>query len=85
MDYKKSNSIKNLGEILAVITLCITYAINEYQHPTLKVFFFIFAIIIVIIAILQHYVFCVCPYCIHHFSIKEKLPKYCPECGRKLE
>lgn len=83
LDYKKSRFIQYIGEALSFIALFVAYEINK--NTTYKVFLFILGWIILTLAILQYYAFCNCPYCGHHFSIKNKLPNYCPECGKKLE
>ena len=44
-----------------------------------------FGIFVVALGAVQGYAFCKCPHCGKHFSFKEKLPKYCSECGKKLE
>ncbi|MEY8321280.1 hypothetical protein AAK894_09385 [Lachnospiraceae bacterium 46-61] len=83
MDYKKSYYLSRYGLFVSLLILFIAYQINE--NHILRNILVAIGIISVIINILQEIVFCCCPFCGYHFSTRDDLPKYCPECGRKLE
>lgn len=83
MDYKKSYHLSRYGIFISLLILFIAYQINE--NHILRNILVAIGIISVIINILQEIVFCCCPFCGYQFSTRDDLPKYCPECGRKLE
>ena len=35
--------------------------------------------------VVQALIFCKCPYCGAQFNTRGPLPKFCPECGKKLD
>ena len=83
MDYKKSYYLSQYGIFISLLILIVASQTNE--NSILRGILIAIGIISVIINILQEMLFCCCPFCGYQFSTRDNLPKYCPECGRKLE
>ncbi len=82
MDYKKSYWI-------CIICACLGFALGLISYLTveergLSTFFGVFGLIVVTLGSIQRLIFYRCPYC-YKTLIRKGIPKYCPECGRKLD
>ena len=78
MDYKTSYRIK-LISICVTIILLILFLITGAEVTWLAVT----AVAIFICDIMQAAMFFKCPHCGTHWDFRGKIPKYCPECGKK--
>lgn len=78
LNYKKSNLVKKVGLSIGLIIFFIGILIE------IKLIGYI-GTILMVGSILQTIIYYRCPNCNESFNIRGKNPKYCPECGYKLE
>lgn len=79
LDYKKSYSVKSIGVLvgLAVTSIGVLIEIGLIAYA---------GIILIVGSWLQDIIFCRCPICEKNLdNTRGKMPKYCPECGYKLD
>ena len=78
LNYKKSYSVKKTGVLIGLVVVSIGVLI--------KIGLIAYAGIILIVGSwLQAIIFCRCPRCEKNLDTRDKMPKYCPECGYKLD
>ena len=78
MDYNKSYKIGRIGLIIGMLIVFIGLGIK-------REFIGYIGLTVVIASALLEVVFSRCPNCNKSLSIRGMKPKYCPECGYKLD
>ena len=86
MDYKKSYLLLHTGVLSGGATVFIALAVGTSKFVLIGQLLGFLGIIIMMVSFIQALIFFKCPKCARHFDIRNnKLPKYCSECGSKLE
>lgn len=78
MDYQKSYAIFCVCTAVGLL-LCALYAITDMLAIG------VVSVVVLLGGMVQAFFFYRCPYCGSHFSTREKMPAFCPECGRPLD
>ena len=79
MNYKVSRAILEIGLAIGVV-ITLFGACLVRSNPIAVI-----GIVIMVISILQTIFFFRCPHCKTGLNIRGGKPKYCPECGGKIE
>lgn len=83
MDYKISYHLLKYGGLISIILIFIATQLEE--STTLRIILAVIGFISLALNIVQSLAFYRCPGCGHPLSTRVDLPKYCPECGKKLD
>ncbi len=78
MNYKESYRLLNIGCVAAM-------ALALFACMVQIIWIGVLGLIILVLGMLQTLVFYRCPHCGSLFSIRARCPKFCPECGQKLD
>lgn len=44
----------------------------------------VIGLILIVGAVVWHFLLLRCPHCGHHFHVRQAIPKHCPDCGGKI-
>ena len=78
MDYRKSRRLLTVCAGAAVLLVLVASAAEILWMGVV-------AVILMLAGFVQAMFFCRCPYCGAMFNTRGPLPKFCPECGKKLD
>lgn len=94
MDYQKSFKILKNGVLWGAFIFMLGLGMGVCEHTVPAVITTVLGLGLMLGAALQAAIYCHCPYCDYHFGVQKmirsitggkNLPRYCPECGGKLE
>lgn len=78
MDYKKSYRLFRFCLYLGIALMLFALLIKVYWIG-------IPGVVIVLLGLIQVAIFYRCPGCGASFDFRTRMPKYCPQCGRKMD
>ena len=82
MNFRKSRILMWIGFAIGILIMALGIG---FENEKVTVGFMAAGIIMFAIAVIQAFIFYVCPYCGYSLmNVRGEIPKHCPECGKLL-
>lgn len=83
MNFRKSRNLMWTGFAVGIFLIAFGYG-HENENITLA--FAIPGVIVAIAAVIQAFIFYICPYCGYSLmNVRGEVPEHCPKCGKSLK
>ena len=78
MDYKKGEKLFSVSSYICIALVLASSLLRIRWRSAAGLGVLALGVVLML-------VFCKCPHCGKHFSLRKQRPGYCPECGKKLD
>ncbi|MBR4893278.1 MAG: hypothetical protein IKZ35_04800 [Clostridia bacterium] len=82
MNFRKSRILMWIGFAIGILIMALGIG---FENEKITGGFMAVGFIIFILALIQAFIYCICPYCGYSLmNVRGEIPKHCPECGKLL-